>query len=165
MCVFKVANPREGFNPRKRGDNRDGNELFDDVNNVLDSLVSPMLSGLNREQEMSAMVSALAHVVAGDVSEETVEGGAAGGGGGGGGGGSSSSACKRGRGEQSSVSDQQSSESVAKVCRGYSDFSIGSSNLGASLGNYFATQLFIFPFYKNFVNIDHILSTYNYIFS
>ncbi|KAI3451048.1 hypothetical protein Pfo_007713 [Paulownia fortunei] len=127
MCLFKVANPREDFYPRKRGENREGNELFDGENSVLESLISPMLSGLNREQEMSAMVSALAHVVAGDVSEEAVEGGAAGGGGGGGSG-SSSSACKRGRDEQSSVS-----ESVARVCRAYSDFAIGSSHLGASL--------------------------------
>ncbi|KAL0448519.1 UNVERIFIED_CONTAM: Ethylene-responsive transcription factor ABR1 [Sesamum latifolium] len=135
MCVFKVANQREDF---YRGENGDEDEVFDGRNELLESLVSPMLSGLNREQEMSAMVSALAHVVAGDVSEEAVEGVAAAGGGGAGGGSSSSSACKRGRDELSSGGgggDQQFSDSsVARVCRGYSDhFSIGNPTLGASL--------------------------------
>ncbi|PIN26839.1 hypothetical protein CDL12_00383 [Handroanthus impetiginosus] len=83
-----------------------------------------MLSGLDREQEMSAMVSALTRVVAGDVSDAAVEGGTATGGGGGSGGAggssssSSSSASKRGRDEQST------------------DFSIGSSNLEASLATH-----------------------------
>ncbi|KAK4417353.1 Ethylene-responsive transcription factor ABR1 [Sesamum alatum] len=125
MCVSKVANQREDF--YRGGENGDEDEVFDVRNNeLLESLVSPMLSGLNREQEMSAMVSALAHVVAGDVSQEAVEGVAAAGDGGAGGG-SSSSACKRGRDEQFSDS------SVARVCRGFSDhFSIGNSSLGAS---------------------------------
>lgn len=58
---------------------------------VTGSLFCFMLPGFDREQEMSVMVSALAHVVAGD--EAAV---------GGGGGGSSSSACKIGREEQDS---------------------------------------------------------------
>ncbi|KAK6150550.1 hypothetical protein DH2020_015482 [Rehmannia glutinosa] len=73
---------------------------------------------------MSAMVSALAHVVAGDVTQGG--GASAGGGGGDGGSSSSSSACKRGR-------DDEHYYSVARVCRGYSDFAIGTSNLGPSL--------------------------------
>lgn len=123
MCEFKVANPRDEFYPnKKRGPNYRNNNnnedellLMEGENSVLESMISPMFSGLNREQEMSAMVSALTHVVAGDA---TVEGG-----GGGGGGGSSSSACKRGR-------DQEQS-------RPYTDFSVGSSNLGAPLGTFF----------------------------
>ncbi|KAI3461977.1 hypothetical protein Pfo_018640 [Paulownia fortunei] len=130
MCVLKVANPREN-NPRKRGENRERNELFEGGNES-NSLVSPMFSGPNRQQEMSAMVSALAHVVAGDVSREAVEmaDGAAGGVGGGGGG--SSSACKRGREEPSSMTEQFP-ESAARACRSYTDFSIGNtSHMGAS---------------------------------
>ncbi|KAK6125743.1 hypothetical protein DH2020_040517 [Rehmannia glutinosa] len=122
MCVLKVANSRKDFYPKKRDEienNRDENELF------LDSLVLPMVSGLNREQEMSAMVSALAHVVAGDVTQ-----GGASTAGGGGGGSSSSSACKRGRDDEHYYSDQSH---VARVCRGYSDFAIGTSNLGPSI--------------------------------
>ncbi|XP_057775156.1 ethylene-responsive transcription factor ABR1-like [Salvia miltiorrhiza] len=121
MCVSKVANPRKSV-----GENRDkGNDdLFDHdlvINNALDSMISPLLSGFSREREMSAMVSALAHVVAGDVAGEG-EAAAEGGGGGG-------SACKRGRDEQ-----LQPSESVTRFCRGYTDFAIGSSNLGEAAG-------------------------------
>lgn len=102
MYMLKVANPRKSSEL--------GKEKFDDdgVNNALDSLISPLLSGLNREQEMSAMVSALAHVVAGDV----VEGGAAA---------VSGGACKRGREEQPSES------AVTRFCRGFSDFSVGTT--------------------------------------
>ncbi|KAL1569562.1 ethylene-responsive transcription factor ABR1-like isoform X1 [Salvia divinorum] len=75
------------------------------INNALDSLISPLISGFSREREMSAMVSALAHVVAG------------------GGGG----ACKRGR-------DEEPSESVARFCRGFTHFSVGTSNLGEAAG-------------------------------
>lgn len=63
-----------------------------------DSSFSSMFSGLDREEEMSVMVSALAHVVAGDVRVEA----GGGGNGGGGGGGGSLSACKRGREDQQS---------------------------------------------------------------
>nr|GMC57879.1 ethylene-responsive transcription factor ABR1-like [Ipomoea batatas] len=56
MCIGKVANPRD----RTRG----GSEDDDDVMR-LESLVSPMFSGLDREHEMSVMVSALTDVVAG----------------------------------------------------------------------------------------------------
>lgn len=102
MCELKVANPRKSSEL--------GKEAFDDgVNNALDSLISPLLSGLNREQEMSAMVSALAHVVAGDVAE----GGAAA---------ASGGACKRGREEQASES------AVPRFCRGFSDFSSNSGH-------------------------------------
>ncbi|XP_047971783.1 ethylene-responsive transcription factor ABR1-like isoform X2 [Salvia hispanica] len=58
------------------------------------SLYSPMLYGFDREQEMSVMVSALAHVVAGD---EAVGGGGGDGDGDDNGSGGSSSTCKRGR--------------------------------------------------------------------
>ncbi|EYU31118.1 hypothetical protein ABFS82_08G235800 [Erythranthe guttata] len=131
MCVFnKVANPRDEFYPKKRGEiiNNVNSELFDHgggrENRVLDSLVSPMFSGFNREQEMSAMVSALAHVVAGD------EGGAAAAAAVGGSS-SSSSACKRRRDEEPNT-QYYSEKSVARVCRPppppYADSSIGSSN-------------------------------------
>nr|GLL19576.1 ethylene-responsive transcription factor ERF110-like [Ipomoea trifida] len=59
MCIGKVANPRD----RTRGGSR-GSEDPDDVMR-LESLVSPMFSGLDREHEMSVMVSALTDVVAG----------------------------------------------------------------------------------------------------
>ncbi|KAH6808230.1 hypothetical protein C2S51_029338 [Perilla frutescens var. frutescens] len=75
---------------------------------------SPILSGFNREQEMSVMVSALAHVVAGgDVREEEAAGS---------GGGGSSSACKRGREEQ------QSSATVAHFPYGNTNYAMGASN-------------------------------------
>ncbi|KAL8473742.1 hypothetical protein ACS0TY_030549 [Phlomoides rotata] len=117
MCLLKVANSKEDLNWKR---NRGGNDDDDDeLNNVLDSLISPMLSGFNREREMSAMVSALAHVVAGDVSGDAAEGG-----------GGSSTACKRARDND----EHQASDSVTRVCRGYTaDFSIGStSSLEAS---------------------------------
>lgn len=119
---------------RKRGETRERNdELFEGGNVILDSMLSPMFSGLNKEQEMSVMVSALAHVVAGDdVSEEAVEGAAGRGGGGGG----SSSACKRGREDQQSSVIEQLPESVARVCRGFSHLPIGNTTftMGASSG-------------------------------
>ncbi|PIN11453.1 hypothetical protein CDL12_15943 [Handroanthus impetiginosus] len=114
MCVFKVANLREK-NPRKRGEDGQGNES-------MNSFVSPMI---NREEEMSVMVSALAHVVAGEV-EEAAAGSSGGGAGGGGDGGGSSSACKRGREEESGVGEDIFES--AKVCRPYSDFYIGNAS-------------------------------------
>ncbi|CAI9777602.1 unnamed protein product [Fraxinus pennsylvanica] len=102
-------------------------------NNVLDSFFSP---GFNKEQEMSAMVAALTHVVAGDVNEEVV----AEAGGGSGGGGSTAAASstsawawsvgdKRGREEQM---NEKFSEPVPTVCSEYSNFSIGSSSIGSA---------------------------------
>ncbi|KAL3844953.1 hypothetical protein ACJIZ3_002356 [Penstemon smallii] len=64
MCVFKMANPRDEKDPRKRG------ESIESERNELLELISPMFPRLNREEEMSAMVSALAHVVAGGVTNE-----------------------------------------------------------------------------------------------
>ncbi|CAI9763190.1 unnamed protein product [Fraxinus pennsylvanica] len=114
-----------------------GDENFESENDVLGSLFSP---GFNREQEMSAMVAALTHVVAGDANKEVVE--ASGGGGSGGGRGcggteaaSSTSAWawsvgdKRGREDQM---NEQISEPVTTVCRAYSDFSIESSGMGSA---------------------------------
>ncbi|KAL2504607.1 Ethylene-responsive transcription factor ABR1 [Abeliophyllum distichum] len=95
-----------------------------------------MDSGFNREQEMETMVAALTHVVAGDVNEDVVD---AGGGGGGGAAtapsGSDPSAWlwsvgdKRGREEHI---NEQFSESDARICSAYNDFSIGSSSMGSA---------------------------------
>lgn len=122
MCEIKVANRREDLYGN-RGERGDAHEVFDvsHSDNVLDSLVSPLLSGLDREKEMSAMVSALAHVVAGDVSggQTAMEGGVSGG------------------DEQRNSGDQQRPESVATVSRGYTDFPIGGFNFGVPLGKYY----------------------------
>lgn len=95
MSVVKVANPRESKFGEREG--IDGDELFEGNHIRMLSSFSPMLFGFNREQEMSVMVSALTHVVAGDAREEAATDAAGGGGSGG-----SSSACKRGREEQQS---------------------------------------------------------------
>lgn len=120
MCVFKVANPRE--NVGQRGGNGDRDELFQSGNR-LDFM--PMLSGMNRDQEMAAMVSALARVVAGDNDGTVADGG---GGGGnvrsGSGGAGSSSASKRGREELSGIDADEFS--------GYRDFLATSSNMAAA---------------------------------
>lgn len=107
-----------------------GDQNFEGGNNVLDSLFSP---GFNKKQEMSAMVAALTHVVAGDVKEEVLEAGGGSVGGGGTGVASSTSARswsvgdKRGREEQM---NEQFSEPVPTICSEYSNFSIGSSSTG-----------------------------------
>lgn len=72
----------------RRGEEREGDE--EGTIRMSDSSFSSMFSSLDREEEMSVMVSALAHVVASDVRVEA----------GGGGGGGSLSACKRGREDQ-----------------------------------------------------------------
>ncbi|CAA3010336.1 ethylene-responsive transcription factor ABR1-like [Olea europaea subsp. europaea] len=111
MCAFKVANLRPN---NARSTRR---------NDPLESI----LSGFNREQEMSEMVSALAHVVAGNVSQETAQPGDNGGRGGGavGSGGSPSSACSLGVGDKrkrkENSSHEQASESVAIVSRAYNE--------------------------------------------
>ncbi|XP_042023660.1 ethylene-responsive transcription factor ABR1-like isoform X2 [Salvia splendens] len=85
------------------------------INNALDSLlISP---GFSRETEMSAMVSALSHVVAGGSS--TPDAG---------------SPCKRAR------DDAEPSESLARFCRGYTDFSLPTSNLAAAIYSYSPTN-------------------------
>ncbi|XP_073127292.1 ethylene-responsive transcription factor ABR1-like [Henckelia pumila] len=128
MCVFKVANPRE--NLRGRGENGERDELFESGNR-LDFM--PMLSGLSRDQETSAMVAALARVVAGDN-----DGALADGGGGGGhvssrsGGAGSSSASKRGREELSSIDADEFSDSICTVHGEYRDFLAASSNMAAA---------------------------------
>ena len=62
-CVLKVANPKEK-----------GNEVDDNKELILfhegimnNPTLSRLFPGLNREREMSAMVSALTHVVSGEV--------------------------------------------------------------------------------------------------
>lgn len=59
MCIYKVANSRDKISNRRRHEDRDR----DDNYNVLESMFS---GNINREQEMSVMVSALKHVVAGE---------------------------------------------------------------------------------------------------
>ncbi|KAG9151730.1 hypothetical protein Leryth_002020 [Lithospermum erythrorhizon] len=70
MCVInKVATSRTKERKGGNGNNEEEENRRivweGDENNMLDSLVSPMLCGFNRQLEMSAMVSALTHVVAG----------------------------------------------------------------------------------------------------
>ncbi|KZV39069.1 DNA binding protein [Dorcoceras hygrometricum] len=78
----------------------------------------PMASRVNKKQEMSVMVSALAHVIAGDHENETaVETG----GGGSSGGAPTSSACKRRRADESS----------SNCSRHHNDFPVQSSNTSA----------------------------------
>ncbi|GER35108.1 ethylene-responsive transcription factor [Striga asiatica] len=112
MCVLKVANSRDGVYDPKRVD-----EVFGSENERLNSIVLPTFSGVDREREMSVMVSALARVVAGDVGDVAADGG----------GSSSSSACsKRGRDDEGDAN---------RVYRAnYADFAIGtnSSTLGPS---------------------------------
>ncbi|XP_047973533.1 ethylene-responsive transcription factor ABR1-like [Salvia hispanica] len=78
------------------------------INNALDSLL--ISSGFSRETEMSAMVSALSHVVAGRGGTEVPP--------------DAGGACKRAR------DDAEPSESLARFCRGYTDFPLRTSNLG-----------------------------------
>ncbi|CAI9766984.1 unnamed protein product [Fraxinus pennsylvanica] len=119
MCVFKVANSRKNSAQSTRR------------NDPLESL----LSGFDREQEMSAMVSALAHVVAGNVSQEAAQPGDSDSRGGGAAvsGGSSTSACSLGVGDkrkrEENSSHEQASASVATVYRAYNDFTIGDSEI------------------------------------
>lgn len=146
MCIFKVANSGK----RIKGETTGG----DGENSLLESLVSPMLSGFDREQENSAIVSALAHVVAGeaeDINEELMAmnrgdgtGGVVGvrgyyyGAASSNGDSSSPSACsswgggggvgdKRGRPELNP--DVGLSESVSAVCWAFNDRPLGGSNL------------------------------------
>ncbi|CDP12852.1 unnamed protein product [Coffea canephora] len=145
MCVFEVANSGK----RARGENRGG----DGEKSLLESLVSPMLSGFDREQENSAIVSALARVVAGeaeDIDQELVvmnqgDGGGVVGGYYGAaassnGDSSSPSACsswgggvgeKRGRPELNP--DVGLSESVSAVCWAFNDRPPVGSNLGSGV--------------------------------
>ncbi|XP_019177270.1 PREDICTED: ethylene-responsive transcription factor ABR1-like [Ipomoea nil] len=65
--------------PNPSGDRRsskDGDEIYEGGREAYSEMVSPLLAaGINREREMSVMVSALAHVVAGD-DDMTAGGGA-----------------------------------------------------------------------------------------
>lgn len=117
-----MANPRES-EFRNRGGERERDE-YDELFEIgkMGSLFSPMLYGFNREQEMSVMVSALAHVVAG-VGEAAAGGSGSGGG--------SSSACKRGREEQ-----QQSS-----LPQHYAHFPLGNMGASNSFGIYTITNI------------------------
>ncbi|XP_022871231.1 ethylene-responsive transcription factor ABR1-like [Olea europaea var. sylvestris] len=120
MCVFKVANSRPN-------------------NSQSIDWLESLHPGFNREEEMSAMVSALTHMVAGNVSQEVAQppdGGDRGGraivsdG-------SSSSACSLGVGdnkrkrEENSSSHEHVSGSVARVYRAYNDFTIGGSEIAS----------------------------------
>lgn len=71
MCVFKVANSREEYNnnsSRSSSHGRRRRAIWNNNSNHGDEedLVSLIASGFDREQENSAIVSALKHVVAGD---------------------------------------------------------------------------------------------------
>lgn len=110
MCVFKVADRRNsGKSPTPRDEG-----LY--RINGLESVLGPMFTGHNREEEMAVMVSALTHVVSGGTGgsegDSTAEYMWEGGGGGVG--------EKRGRGDESGVD--------GRVCRANGDFSIGVSN-------------------------------------
>ncbi|XP_009589948.1 ethylene-responsive transcription factor ABR1-like [Nicotiana tomentosiformis] len=59
MCIYKVANSRDKISNRRRHEDWDR----DDNYNMLESMFS---GKINREEEMSVMVSALTHVVAGE---------------------------------------------------------------------------------------------------
>ncbi|KAL2521387.1 ethylene-responsive transcription factor ABR1-like [Forsythia ovata] len=134
--VFKVANSRKNISDntrRKRNNAHHGMES---------SVPPPIVSrSINREQEMSAMVSALVHVVAGNANEEAMHGQEYATGGGVGGTATASSGGsdpfvsswgtvgdKRLREEQSTM---QFSESFARVYRAQSDISFGSSDAGS----------------------------------
>uniref|UniRef100_A0A5B7A2J3 AP2/ERF domain-containing protein n=1 Tax=Davidia involucrata TaxID=16924 RepID=A0A5B7A2J3_DAVIN len=136
MCVVTVATSRKsgkGVRPPMRGEGireRDGVVM-------LESAMAPMISGYSREREMSAMVSALTRVVAGEVTDEDLVNHEVDIGGGGTTvtsttcGASSSSSLwgtvgeKRGREEKGGG---QFSESVSRVCRAYGDISLGGSS-------------------------------------
>lgn len=124
MCVFKVANPRNNGDikpPRvaavERESGRGGHAYLEE------SVLGPMFPGHNREEEMSVMVSALTHVVSGEVSNWRAGGDLSSSGG--------DVGAKRGRQEEggrSSSGGEQFSESSSRVCRAYSDFSPGGSS-------------------------------------
>ncbi|CAI8598799.1 unnamed protein product [Vicia faba] len=61
MCMFKVANPRDKVIKRELNDPTLSSEM-----------VFPF-PGMNRDREMSAMISALTHIVSGDVPNQSTE--------------------------------------------------------------------------------------------
>ncbi|KAL2498686.1 ethylene-responsive transcription factor ABR1-like [Abeliophyllum distichum] len=96
----------------------------------------PIVSrSINREQEMSAMVSALVQVVAGNANEEAMHGQEEATGDGAGGTATASSGGSWGTVGNKRVREEQStkqfSESFARVYRAQSDISLGSSNAGS----------------------------------
>ncbi|KAA8546957.1 hypothetical protein F0562_003386 [Nyssa sinensis] len=78
ICLFKVANSRNSGKCARlptRGEERETDGIEGGIHVLLESVVAPMISGYNREREMSAMVSALTHVVAGEVTQDDIVGG------------------------------------------------------------------------------------------
>ncbi|XP_051140708.1 ethylene-responsive transcription factor ABR1-like [Andrographis paniculata] len=75
MCEIKVANRRDDFQGKRGESSDDAHEVFDvrGNSNVWDSLASPLLPGIDRQREMSAMVLALSRVVSGGRDEGAVE--------------------------------------------------------------------------------------------
>ncbi|XP_052195787.1 ethylene-responsive transcription factor ERF110-like [Diospyros lotus] len=116
-CELKVANPAEfsGRKGRPRSEEereRDHQVLFGGGGGMV---TLPMLAGFNRELEMSAMVSALTHVVAGD--EDLVLPSGSGG--------------KRGREEVAEF--EAAVASIARASAGFGgDFSTGGLSLSSS---------------------------------
>ncbi|XLT40284.1 hypothetical protein HN873_071576 [Arachis hypogaea] len=67
MCIEKVANPQEKGNKVVEKRELELDERINNNNSTLSSSMHMIFPGLNREEEMSAMVSALTHVVSGEV--------------------------------------------------------------------------------------------------
>ena len=67
MCIAKVANPQEKGNKVVEKRELELDERINNNNSTLSSSMHMIFPGLNREEEMSAMVSALTHVVSGEV--------------------------------------------------------------------------------------------------
>lgn len=136
MCIGKVANPRERVSRGGHGESRI-------MTTTLEPLVSPMFSGLHREQEMSVMVSALTDVLAGNDRRRphpTNEGVA-------------------GAGENPHHRHflESSSSSVDTVCSSYQNFSIAgttASNTAAYSGILHNTKI------KDRLNPPHILNSF-----
>ncbi|KAA8530968.1 hypothetical protein F0562_005665 [Nyssa sinensis] len=143
MCVVKLATSRNSGNGGRTlmGIVERGTDglISEDGIVTLESAVAPMISGYSREREMSAMVSALTRVVAGEVTEDLINQADIGGG-------StvtsstmaSSSSTslwavgeKRGRED---MGGRQFPESVSTVCRAYGDISLGGSSLTVTEG-------------------------------
>lgn len=145
MCGFKVATSRNSSGGKGRSRRRD-EEGRERENGLVSSSSPPqlnMLSGYKRDVEMSAMVSALAHVVAGDGSGDFASqsdvflwgGGEK----------------KRGRQEEEGGGGGRVSESIARVSSGaYGDTisfgdpsSFSKGTLGLSL-MYLLSSIYIF---------------------
>nr|DAD22495.1 TPA_asm: hypothetical protein HUJ06_023958 [Nelumbo nucifera] len=112
MCLLKVANPRE-----TEGDTNEGFSqapALPTQQQLVDVSAASILSSYNRSREMSAMVSALTHVVSGERSGDWIYR-------------PNFSGQKRGREEESS---SQLPEAVSRIYRGFGEFrtSLGESS-------------------------------------